>query len=1544
MATESILPKGEIGAQVPFSVLLCPGDSPMCLSSPSSPQARELVLCALLALCSGCGFLTAGATIASGGEDNAQPVASDLSVTRSASSPASIFFRLTDQEGDSADVKIYFKTSTEFLEIALAAGSNPLTDVPGNSGSPYEVSWNFADALGLTYHSDIEIKLEVIGGISPPILTGVDMGNDAPDLNVPNLSGEEEYEANVDMSFTATDTASDLLKIKVEYSNISTPDSWHLARPAGTPSGVATPAYAFEAFESSTNGSGGVFVWDSTYDLPDIETDVRLRFTPEDAFTPGVSTVMEHFRIDNNEAPLVILDEANFVLNPDQRRGIPISFKAYDDESDSVRVLVQWRRRGQAFPTLPTDVNSLVGLLDDSAMSDVARVLQVATQAPISFSGRVGLLTNGVMGNEVRLPELASSAAGLLGHGIAGRTLEILRSSGAPEALSWSLDPALGLVAALPRPDGRTALVLLSAVGDWQVKEIDLASGALIQSGFSVSNGGVPTAMCLDPLEKWLFVTTGSIVYRYSYPGGNPQGAEDHRFSDGPRAIAALGENVVLITGDDALKRVDFQNNLIATLMSDLDRPWGIVVDPLEANGIYLSENLADRVVAINLNDLVPREVPAVVSLGDMPTLGTKAFPSPRALALERSGERLLVMTKLDSSTTGSLRLLHLRSPHDFDGDTVADPFVYQITSGLEKSASLATGPDGLRLLAPASPSSLDQLAAGGGIEQSRKVISAPQAGTSDPEPYDPARQVVTVEENFDPPPGPGALWRIRAPIHTVPSSPEGLASVFVWDSTEVPGGGEIQLRVIPLDTDIGLQGSGSSFKTVLTGIDVEASDFEGALGPFALVDPVFVLPVDLDGDGDLDLVLGVPGGLSTHYQTSQGVFGPANSLKGTTTYLAGPGSAVAVDFDVDGDTEIVAVLRSGLEIFSGDFASGGVMSTTVLGSGAAHSVAAADLNGDGLTVLIAGTDSGLVIFEQDKSGTFTSIPISGSDGAEVPVVADLDGDGDLDLAAVIGGNVEIFAQGLDGTFASLQVLLTRTEYDNFYPTSLLATDLNGDGYSDLVVSNQGIRNSFSGHDLAFWLQDRGPGLPFGTPLFLNDLRIEGCNSVCAADIDCDGDLDLIATDKGNDDIPFGSDGINIIIFPQVSPGEFGSSTIALSELTLGFPGSVTAVDINGSGCLDLIFLKRDSANNPTIFYQAAQGDFKSDVSVAGTGEYRSLVAADLDGDGDLDLATSRGDQISIQFQDPPGQFGSASTIIKNMEMGAPGPIAVADLDGDGDVDLVAGGEGAGVFVFSQLSSGVFEYSATLDLNSGGPAKSISVADLNGDGYLDIVQAVAQEIRILFQDMNGFSSSVNLTHVGGSVGIYLSVAVGDLNADGHLDLVASNSGGGIIIFHNSPTGFNTSEELDFPEPMPVVLADVDGDGLLDIISSEFDGSAIRVFYQDELGEFEPSQVIGYVEGTENIVVTDLDGDGDADVAASTSVLTNLDEGVGILFQSSPRRFRARAGGLLNSPDVIGPGAIIAVDLDGDGETDLATVNTDGFFAQSHNLTIFYAGH
>jgi hypothetical protein len=130
---------------------------------------------------------------------------------------------------------------------------------------------------------------------------------------------------------------------------------------------------------------------------------------------------------------------------------------------------------------------------------------------------------------------------------------------------------------------------------------------------------------------------------------------------------------------------------------------------------------------------------------------------------------------------------------------------------------------------------------------------------------------------------------------------------------------------------------------------------------------------------------------------------------------------------------------------------------------------------------------------------------------------------------------------------------------------------------------------------------------------------IDGPVSVVAADLDGDGDQDLVSSNQRSQDLT---------IFFQESPGSFASPPSHLSGVPpLDTPGALAAADLEGDGDPDLVVVDEGS-QDLRLFFQRTPGVFDPDpraLAPATNFDPKSLVVNDLDGDGDQDLVSING-------------------------------------------------------------------------------------------------------------------------------------------------------------------------------------------------------------------------------------------------------------------------------------------------------------------------------
>ena len=492
---------------------------------------------------------------------------------------------------------------------------------------------------------------------------------------------------------------------------------------------------------------------------------------------------------------------------------------------------------------------------------------------------------------------------------------------------------------------------------------------------------------------------------------------------------------------------------------------------------------------------------------------------------------------------------------------------------------------------------------------------------------------------------------------------------------------------------------------------------------------------------------------------------------------------------------------------------------------------------------------------------------VSVLDGPNGLAVGDLNHDGNLDVvtSSYLDRTVRLSSGIGGGAWAHGNITTSLHS-----PSFLAVGDLDGDGDGDIVVGqSQDIpfASPYPAEEAELlWLRNPVNGGGGWTVHAVAFLINDGIRSVVAADIDGDGDLDIGAghgfTSGGY--AWFENDG---------TPAD-GVWTAHQIDSIANNPSDLTAVDLDGDGDLD--YLVADGSNHTVRWFENDNGSGSAwtvhtvDPDLSGA---TSVKAADINGDGVLDLIATGFSGNRVAWYERSGATWTRHTI----SLIGGGPTEVLDFDHDGDMDIVVAAEGRNeLWWFENMVGDGSDWTPRMIESAIGQPMDLAVADVDGDGDPDIVAGRYDDDLVSWWE-NEHSHrrflATDQVPIRGGLADPRAVEVADLNGDGLLDVVTGLWTGDAVTAYLQLTPtlwLENSVGTGFDSARDVSVGDINGDGFPDIVGAAVYGDAIKWWQNDgsALPSWTERTVLAGYNGAHRAVPVDMDGDGDLDLAVA----------------------------------------------------------------------------
>jgi gliding motility-associated-like protein len=646
----------------------------------------------------------------------------------------------------------------------------------------------------------------------------------------------------------------------------------------------------------------------------------------------------------------------------------------------------------------------------------------------------------------------------------------------------------------------------------------------------------------------------------------------------------------------------------------------------------------------------------------------------------------------------------------------------------------------------------------------------------------------------------------------------------------------------------------------------------------------------DFDGDGLLDIaspaILYNP---SNNVQTLSDLYilrntGNLTSFSRSSAFSIplGTNKAAAADIDGDGKTDVVVVNFSGASV--------SIIRNISTGVG--------DINFDAAVTLPMGTSQ-----------------ISAQ-------LADIDGDGKADIISTNGASSGFQVRRNTSTPGSISFASSVTIATAANPESIAVGDVDGDGKLDVVL---GFTNTSSN---AIWVFHNGSSS--GNILFDFELSIPAGNpqqSVTLGDLNGDGKPDLVTGVSNSHDV---------LIFRNTSTsGSFSFNTTERISLTdpINFARGLIVGDFNNDGNNDVLagatnvarlysyrnILQFPPSISSVSSFAATPG---SAITISGT-NFNTNPLNNAVYFGATKATPSSANSVSLTVTIPAGASLAPLTVLNTSNT----------LSGQSKNNFLP------VFSPNKTELKVTDFISQGTISSTGSSIYGMIAvDLNNDKKPEIVETDRTGNQLFIRTNSSTSGTIDfsttLTKNLSAYGQPCYPAAGDFDGDGNPDIVvpsfATNS---MVVIRNTGSLSTMTVTASFAtatNPIAAAVGDIDGDGKPDVVIANRGSSSISVFRNLNAysGTINFDTKVDFVTGTDEIFavfITDIDGDGNADIVTQNTSLSN--PSFISVFRNTSTIGNITMAARQDFTTLSGPWGMAVGDLDGDGKGDIVVSNS-----------------
>ncbi|RCH55293.1 hypothetical protein DJ568_08910 [Mucilaginibacter hurinus] len=743
----------------------------------------------------------------------------------------------------------------------------------------------------------------------------------------------------------------------------------------------------------------------------------------------------------------------------------------------------------------------------------------------------------------------------------------------------------------------------------------------------------------------------------------------------------------------------------------------------------------------------------------------------------------------------------------------------------------------------------------------------------------------------------------------------------------------------------------------------------------------------DFNGDGKIDIVA------DSHFFRNVAEKGNLCIASFVKKGIAINSSNMAMDINGDGMLDLVQLSNGNLTYNLNTSTPGAEVPSFTEMKSSVRALKLVDIDNDGKIDAVSINDKNEIVVSRNVSASATEVefsnPIVVATVGQLAVldVTDIDGDNKTDIVVAYtnSGTITVFRNISE--VGSVPALASKISFDTRLPgtRAIYFNDLDNDGKSELIVMHSGskkftvFRNIYGSSTAGYFL----PGVSFNLD---NTSPYEYVSTLHFNDMNGDGKTDIISSvyayyGTSLDTIRGITIYKNNITGNIININSFAKQT----KLNAGLlKNDLKIADFDADGRPDILL--GDSRglgviqNNPFMApviknVSPKAGNVGADVIITGKGFSSAAsknivrfgaVKAEVTGVTDTTLrvvvpiggtfepitvlnaekgrvASSSSEFISGVLTDWFLDKNSFSTKITAPTGNQPGGSAISDLDGDGKPDIVVVNRASNtVSIFQNTYKG----GTRTDLKTGINPSGVGVADLDNDGKPDIVVANegSNTISVFRNTSTGpaitsssFAAKIDFTTGEKPVALVLA----DIDRDGKIDILSANAGAaGFSVIHNAidePGSISANSfkpKVDFftgGNPATIAVADIDGDNAPDVITGNSNSNNLSILRNKALkGAINDKTFASRVDFNSSgsivhIATADINGDGKPDILAATKAQNTFSYYQSNAVKDTVTSYTFNGYNIYNLKAQ--PSCIGVSDFNGDGKPDVIVMNS-----------------